>query len=39
MAIEGLVQAFVVEGFTQLFSNNRVFLDPGAKKAINPCDA
>ena len=36
---ESLVHALVVEGLTQLFSNDRVFLDPGLKEAIDPVDA
>ncbi len=37
--IEILVQALVVEGLTQLFSNDRVFLDPCVKEAVDPVDA
>ncbi len=36
--IETLVHALVVEGLAQLFSNDRVFLDPGIKEAIDPVD-
>ena len=37
--IESLVQELVVEDLTQLFSNDRVFLDPGVKEAIDPVGA
>ena len=29
----------VFEGLTELFSNDRAFLDPGSKEAIDPGDA
>ena len=37
--IEILVQALIIEGLTQLFSNDRVFFNPGVKEAIDPVDA
>ena len=37
--IESLVRALVVERLTQLSSNDRVFLDPGFKEALDPVDA
>jgi len=36
--VESLVQAHIVEGLTQLFSNDRVFLDPELKEAIDLLD-
>ncbi len=35
---ESLVQALVVEDLTQLFSNDRVFLDPRMKEATELLD-
>ena len=37
--IESLVITVVGEGLTQLFSNDRVFLEPGVKGTIDPGDA
>ena len=39
VGIEILVQLLVVEDLTRLFSNDRVFLDPCVKEAIDPVDA
>ena len=39
VGLERLVPTHVVEGLAQLFSNDRVFLDPGLKKAVDPVDA
>ena len=36
--VESLVHAYVVEGLTQLFSNDKVFLDPKLKQAIDLLD-
>ena len=37
--IERLVHAVIIEDLTRLFSNDRVFLDPCIKEAIDPLEA